>query len=76
MATKKAAEKTAAKQPRLRNKQGRYEQAPGEEAMGQEPPGGVGGAKENKERPVRCIHRHADVELRRAFPKLCEKLMR
>lgn len=24
---------------------------------------------------MRCIHRHADVELRRAFPKLCEKLI-
>jgi len=31
--------------------------------------------KRKKERPVRCIHRHADVEFRRAFPKVCKKLI-
>lgn len=31
--------------------------------------------KEKKKRPVRCIQRHADVEFRRAFPKVCEKLI-
>jgi hypothetical protein len=32
-------------------------------------------AKQKKERPVRCIHRHTDVEFRRAFPKVCGKLI-
>ena len=32
--------------------------------------------KTKKERPVRCIHRHTDVEFRRAFPKVCEGLLK
>jgi hypothetical protein len=31
--------------------------------------------KEKKKRPIRCIQRHTDVEFRRAFPKVCEKLI-
>jgi hypothetical protein len=31
--------------------------------------------KEKKKRPVPCIQRHTDVEFRRAFPKVCEKLI-
>ena len=31
--------------------------------------------KSTKQRPVRCIQRHTDVEFRRAFPKVCETLI-
>jgi hypothetical protein len=31
--------------------------------------------KSKKERPVRCIHRHTDVEFRRAFRGVCGKLI-
>ena len=31
--------------------------------------------KEKKQRPVRCIQRHTDVEFRRGFRKVCEKLI-
>ena len=63
MATKKA----AAQQEKL---------AAGEAATA-EPARADEAAKESKkkERPVRCIHEHADVELRRAFPQICSKFL-
>jgi hypothetical protein len=33
------------------------------------------GSEEKKQRPVRCIQRHTDVEFRRGFPKVFESLM-
>jgi hypothetical protein len=33
------------------------------------------GSKDKKERPVRCIHRHTDVEFRREFRGVCKTLI-
>jgi hypothetical protein len=38
-------------------------------------PQGKQKGKQKKVRPVRCIYRHADVELRRAFPEICKALI-
>ncbi len=73
---KKAAQKQAAieREPaRLKQSEQARGDGDAEGKQAQEPAAPAG--KQKKERPVRCIHRHTDVELRRAFPKLCEKLI-
>lgn len=72
MAKKKAVQKKAASTGTPAG------QEKGEQASEQASEQGGGAAarpKQKKERPVRCIHRHADVELRRAFPKVCERFL-
>ena len=38
-------------------------------------PKSEGPKKEKKQRPVRCIHQHTDLEFRRSFRKVCGKLI-
>lgn len=75
MAKKKAVAKKAApgRAPRGLS-QG--EQAGAESSTTEETAPAGAAKKAKRDRPVRCIHRHTDVEFRRAFPKVCEGLLK
>ena len=72
MATKKAVQRraTAKRASRAASDQAQD----GTKAVETEEPAG-GSGKQKRQRPVRCIHRHADVELRREFPRVCKGLI-